>query len=71
MTKMFENAVQKTKMGQVIPCSYDMSLEDMQELLKLGCSGNRELILIAITTAFRFGFVMGNRATHSRNMRRL
>ena len=71
MTKMFENAVSKTRCGTTIPDAYDMHMEDMQELIKLAFTRNGEAVYTAIETAFRFGFVMGNRATHSRKLRRL
>jgi len=71
MTKAFENAIAKTELGKVIPSSYDMSLEDTTELYKLCATGGSNAIIAAIMTAFRFGFVMGNRATHSRKLQRL
>ena len=69
MTKMFENAVEKAR--ETIPYAYDISLPDMQYLLREGFSGDRDRIYSALIAAFHFGFAMGNRATHSRKLRRL
>lgn len=71
MTKRFENAVLSTKIGTGIPDSYDMGLEDLTELLHKALSNDHNEALAAIVTAFRFGFAMGNRATHSRKLQRL
>ena len=73
MTKVFKNAVEAVKPGtddkkSVIPYSYQMSLEDMQDLILLAVKGH---IYKALHLAFNFGFVMGNRCTIRRNMKRL
>lgn len=72
MTKLFENAMKaiepnETK-GNGIPTAYDMSLEDTTELTRMAME---EDPFLAVHYAFMFGFVMGNRATHSRKLRRL
>ena len=71
MTKQLENAVENTKCGHVIPTAYDLGLEDLQELFEFCTSGSNNAVVAAIITAFRYGFVMGNRATLSRNLKRL
>ena len=73
MTKMFENAIKTvrpdgTEASQVIPFAYDMNLPDMAALAKMAKDGE---LFKALCLAFDFGFVMGNRATHSRKLRRL
>lgn len=72
MTKVFNNAINaarpENKTQRTIPHGYDMTGEDFMELVRLARSGN---VFEAISQAFCFGFVMGNRATVSRNMKRL
>lgn len=77
MTKVFENAIKAVKpngldQSSIIPYAYDISLEDMTYLFDLAMSDeNRDGLYHAITRAFMFGFVMGNRCTHRRKMKRL
>lgn len=76
MTKAFDNAVLAVKpngMDQesIIPSSYDMSMEDLTDLVSMTLSSLPDARMKAITFAFYFGFVMGNRCTHSRKMKRL
>ena len=77
MTKVFENALKAVKPdgldnSSIIPLAYDIGLEDMTELFKLARSDDeRNGLYKAITRAFMFGFVMGNRCTHRRKLRRL
>ena len=73
MTKMFEGAINKVKPDglnrpAVIPDAYDMSCDDYADLIEMSLSGNQAE---AISLAFMFGFVMGNRCTLRRNLRRL
>ena len=73
MTKMFENAIKTVRPDgrhdtSVIPSAYDMSIEDMRGIFEMMLDGK---YWEAIETAFDFGFVMGNRATHSRKLKRL
>ena len=73
MTRIFKNAINAAKPGtddnrSVIPYPYQMSMEDMQDLILLAVKGH---IYKAIHLAFTFGFVMGNRCTIRRNMKRL
>lgn len=73
MTKLFENAMKsiepddKARLSS-IPSEYDLRLEDFTELAKMAMQGDP---CYAIHYAFMYGFVMGNRATHSRKLRRL
>lgn len=76
MTKMFENAIKavRPKDGKedgVIPGAYDMGYEDFSGLLELLHSGNPDDQWKAIVLSFEFGFVMGNRCTIRRKLRRL
>lgn len=73
MTKLFENAMKSIRPnGDVhlskVPSAYDMSLEDTQGLTEMAMTGDP---FWAIHYAFLFGFVMGNRATITRKMKRL
>jgi len=73
MTKVFENAIKSIRPDgdpkkSLLPSAYDMSLEDTSELTGMAMEGNP---FWAIHYAFLFGFVMGNRATHSRKIKRL
>ena len=73
MTKNFENAIKSARPdgsahSSVIPSCYDMSADDTAELMELAYSKDP---FRAIHLAFVFGFVMGNRATHSRKLKRL
>ena len=73
MTKAFENAVKKVKpegtfASSIIPSQYDIGYQDMSGLMEMARSG---LDFEALAMAFDFGFVMGNRCTHSRKMKRL
>lgn len=73
MTKVFENAMMSIRPnGDVkesrVPSAYDMSLEDTKGLTEMAMKGDP---FYAIHYAFLFGFVMGNRATHSRQLKRL
>lgn len=72
MTKLFENAIQSIRpdgdaQQSRIPSAYDMSMKDASELTKMA----KEDPFNAITLAFLFGFVMGNRATITRKMKKL
>ena len=74
MTKMFENAIKTVRPNgrqdtSVIPTAYDMSAKDMTDLIRMILEKGD--YWEAIAAAFDFGFVMGNRATHSRKLRRL
>ena len=76
MTQKFENALktvepQDASAGSVIPSAYDIDLEDMNGLYALTRSNGNDGLYRALIMAFRYGFVMGNRATHSRSIRRL
>ena len=73
MTKTFQNATKVIRPEDpstkfVIPTPYDMGVEDLGSLLQMAVSGDPAA---AIILAFNFGFVMGNRATISRNLKRL
>jgi len=73
MTKLFDNAIKAvnpngiTKEG-LIPYSYDMSMEDMTELMEMALDGRA---FEALSLAFSFGYVMGNRATINRKLKKL
>lgn len=73
MTKLFENALKsicpngETHLSKV-PSGYDMSLEDYSELTGMAIHKDPAY---AVHYAFLFGFVMGNRATITRKMKRL
>ena len=72
MTKMFENAIKNAcpenpHISSVIPTAYDMTLEDSADLMELAKTNP----FWAIHYAFVFGFVMGNRATITRKLKRL
>lgn len=76
MTRIFENAIKAAKpngmdSSSIIPYSYDMSLEDLDGLFELASSKGATGIYQAISRAFMFGFVMGNRCTHRRKLKRL
>lgn len=75
MTKKFENAIKAVKPDEnksgLIPSEYDMGLEDLSGLAEYAMSGSTDAVIYAIIKAFSFGFVMGNRATISRKMKRL
>jgi len=75
MTKMLQNAIKAVKPNvrehSKIPTAYDMSLDDLRELMKMSMTSDSGKICQAITSAFLFGFVMGNRATKARNLPRL
>jgi hypothetical protein len=73
MTKLFENAMKSIRAdaeGQLskVPTEYDMGLEDFHDLTGMAIHGDPAY---AIHYAFLFGFVMGNRATITRKMKRL
>ena len=73
MTKLFDNAMKSIKPNgddhlSRVPSEYDMSLEDFSELTGKAINGDPSY---AIHYAFLFGFVMGNRATITRKMKRL
>lgn len=74
MTKMFEGAIKKvkpeetTQANAVIPQQYDISFSDMLELMEMAHKGEA---FKALNLAFSFGFVMGNRCTFRRKLRRL
>ena len=72
MTKLFKNAMNSIRPdGEAryskVPSEYDMSLEDTGELMRLAA----ENPFYAVHYAFLFGFVMGNRATITRKLKRL
>lgn len=76
MTRIFENAIKAVKPNgldqrSIIPSSYDMSVEDMNGLYILAHSKDPNGLYRALMRAFMFGFVMGNRCTHRRKMKRL
>jgi hypothetical protein len=75
MTKKFENAIKAVKPDEdklsLIPYDYDLGLEDLSGLAEYAMSGPKDAVFYAIVKAFMFGFVMGNRATISRKMKRL
>ena len=76
MTKMFKNAIKAAAPNDlfsdtIIPDAYDIGIEDATYLYQLVISGNGDKIFRALRLAFTFGFVMGNRATHSRKLKRL
>ncbi len=72
MTKLFENALEsiapggKTELSK-IPSGYDMSYEDTEGLTELAMTDP----FYAVHYAFLFGFVMGNRATITRKLKKL
>lgn len=73
MTKLFENAMKSIRPNgdnslTKVPTEYDMSLEDYSELTGMALQKDPAY---AIHCAFLFGFVMGNRATITRKMKRL
>ena len=73
MTKLFENAMKSIRAdekGQLskVPSEYDMGLEDFSELTRKALHGDPAY---AIHYAFLFGFVMGNRCTLRRGLKRL
>lgn len=73
MTKLFEGAVKKVNNGEslansIIPDQYDIGYSDMSSLLEMIRNGKA---VEAVTLAFDFGFVMGNRCTLRRKLRRL
>lgn len=73
MTKLFENAMKSIQPDgdprrSKVPTEYDMSLEDYSELTGMALMKDPAY---AIHYAFLFGFVMGNRATITRKMKRL
>ena len=73
MTKLFERAIKKVTPQDapthtIIPTQYDMGYYDIQALMEMAHNGHS---FEAISMAFDFGFVMGNRATHSRKLKRL
>ena len=56
----------------IIPSAYDIGVEDMTDLFELALSPDEPSgLYYAIVRAFMFGFVMGNRCTHRRKMKRL
>lgn len=73
MTKQFENAIKAIRpdgdpRNSLLPSAYDMSLEDFSELTGMALMKDPAY---AIHYAFLYGFVMGNRATITRKMKRL
>ena len=73
MTKMFQNAIRAVKPGDemghsLVPYAYDMNLEDFSDLVGFALKGDPAQ---AVSLAFLFGFVMGNRATITRKLKRL
>lgn len=73
MTKLFEGAIKKVKpngtfASSIIPQQYDIGCSDMSDLLEMAYKGK---VFEAIALAFDFGFVMGNRCTLRRKLRRL
>ena len=73
MTKIFSGAVKKVKPrglsdNAIIPTRYELGCKDMADLMEMAYNGNA---FEALALAFNFGFVMGNRATHSCHLRRL
>ena len=73
MTKLFEGAIKKARPhgaseSSIIPTQYDISYYDMQDLMEMAHNGKS---FEAIALAFDFGFVMGNRCTHRRKLKRL
>ena len=73
MTKIFEGAIKKVKpqgtfASSIIPSPYDIGCEDMSDLLEMIYNGKA---FEAIAMAFDYGFVMGNRCTLRRKLRRL
>ena len=79
MTKLFKNALKAASGKDIngndiyltapaIPVTYDMGLEDVNDLMELAHKGNS---FLAIHYAFIFGFVMGNRATITRKLKKL
>ena len=77
MTKLFENAMKAVKpdgmdQSSIIPYAYDIGVEDMTGLFMLARSKTDPNGLYhAIVRAFMFGFVMGNRCTLRRKLKRL
>ena len=73
MTKLFENAIESIRpnddaLQSKLPTEYDMSLEATAGLIEMAMEGD---IFYAVHYAFLFGFVMGNRATIRRKLKRL
>ena len=73
MTKRFENVMKSIKPDgdahlSKVPTEYDMSVEDFSDLTGMAMQKDPAY---AIRYAFLFGFVMGNRATISRKLKRL
>lgn len=73
MTKLFENAMKSIRANDdvshsKVPTAYDMSLEDTAGLMEMAMKRDS---FYAVHYAFLFGFVMGNRATITRKMKRL
>ena len=76
MTKRFDFAMKAaqpdgTPNSSIVPDDYDLSSEDILELMRMARSGVSGDWFRAINLAFTFSFVMGNRATHARNLKRL
>ena len=75
MTKVFQNAIKAVRpnddQNSIIPLPYDMSCEDFRDLMEMAFSGDTEAQWKAIALSFEFGFVMGNRATIARKLKRL
>lgn len=73
MTKIFEGAIKKVKpdgtaFSCIIPDAYDLSFEDMSDLMEMALDGKA---FEALALAFDYGFVMGNRCTLRRSLKRL
>ena len=73
MTKAFENALKSIRPNgdtnpTKVPSGYDMCLEDYSDLVGMALQKDPAY---AIHYAFLYGFVMGNRATITRKLKRL
>lgn len=73
MTKLFENAMKSIReLGpghkSKVPKEYLMGMEDTTELMRTAMEKDP---FDAVYRAFLFGFVMGNRATIRRNLKKL
>lgn len=56
-------ATTAARADRMIPKGYDLTLTEVEELLRRVRALDREESLQAIITAYHYGFVMGNRAT--------
>lgn len=61
MIRNMEKTAKKAESN--VPVLYDLSFSEITELYRVIESGSKEKALDAILIAFKYGFVMGHRAT--------